>query len=64
MITAQTGLSVKGDCISKITRAKRSGGMVHMVEHLPTKCKAKLVISIRTALPFQTMHGVVCLIIF
>jgi hypothetical protein len=26
--------------ISKITRAKRTGGMVQVVENLPTKCKA------------------------
>jgi hypothetical protein len=38
-IVVQAHLSKKQDLISKITRAKRSGGMAQVVEHLPSKCE-------------------------
>jgi hypothetical protein len=33
-------LSKKQDPISKITQAKRAGGMAQAVQYLPSKCKA------------------------
>jgi hypothetical protein len=36
----QTSLGKKRDPISKITRAKRAGGVAQVVEPLPSKCKA------------------------
>jgi ABC-type uncharacterized transport system auxiliary subunit len=38
-IIVQSTLGKKQDSISKITRAKWSGGMNQMVEHLLSKCK-------------------------
>jgi hypothetical protein len=39
-IMVQTSLGKKRDPISKITRAKRAGGVAQVVEPLPSKCKA------------------------
>jgi hypothetical protein len=36
----QTGVGTKEDTISKITRAKRAGGMAQVVECLLSKCEA------------------------
>jgi hypothetical protein len=36
-IMVQAGLGKKWDTISKTTRAKKAGGMVHLVEHLLNK---------------------------
>jgi hypothetical protein len=36
-ILAQVGLGKKCNPISKITRAKRAGGIAQLVEHLPSK---------------------------
>jgi hypothetical protein len=38
-MVVQVGWSRKQDPISKINRAKRAGGMVQVVEHLPRKLK-------------------------
>jgi hypothetical protein len=35
----QVSLGKKQDPISKITRAKKAGGVAQAVEHLPSKCK-------------------------
>jgi hypothetical protein len=37
----QSSLGKKQDPVSKITRAKRAGGVAQAVEHLPGKLKAK-----------------------
>jgi hypothetical protein len=37
----QAGQGKKQDPISKITRAKRTRGMAHGIEHLPSKCELK-----------------------
>jgi hypothetical protein len=39
-IIVQAGLGERQDPMSKITRAKRVGGMAQSVQHLPSKCKA------------------------
>jgi hypothetical protein len=36
----QGSLGKKQDPITKITRAKKAGGVAKVVEHLPPKCKA------------------------
>jgi hypothetical protein len=33
-------LGIKQEPISEITKAKRAGGVIQMVEHLPSKCRA------------------------
>jgi hypothetical protein len=40
-ISVQPSLREKQDPISKITKAKRAGGMAQAVEHLPIKHKAQ-----------------------
>jgi phosphatidate phosphatase PAH1 len=45
-ITGQTSLGKKQDPISKITRTKRAGGIVQVVECLPSKHEALNQISI------------------
>jgi hypothetical protein len=40
VIEVQTGLGKKRDPISKITRARRVGGIIQVVEYLPTKYTA------------------------
>jgi hypothetical protein len=37
-ITVQASLDKKQYSISKITRAKRAGGMAQVVDYLPSKC--------------------------
>jgi hypothetical protein len=37
---AQAGLGLKQDPIFKITKAKRTGGIAQVAEHLPSKLKA------------------------
>jgi hypothetical protein len=37
----QAGLGKKRDPISKITRVKKAGGMAQVVEHQPSKYKAR-----------------------
>jgi hypothetical protein len=39
-IAVHSSLGIKGDPISKITNAKRAGGVAQRVEHLPSKHKA------------------------
>jgi hypothetical protein len=51
-IKIQTSPGIKQDPISKITSAKRAGGMAQVVEHLSSKHKAQ------TPLPQKFKNGV------
>jgi hypothetical protein len=41
-VVVQASLSKKQDPISKISRVKRDGGIVCMVEHLPSKYEPRI----------------------